>query len=297
MAAIIDEETGEVLSANGGELTVEDRAKLALNKNDDALIELAARSRGLLKIETKDHYAEIKTAENVLVKTRLNIKEVGKAARDDATKFSKAVIAEENRLVALIEPEEERLKKLRFDWDEAIRIENGKEFAIAEEKRKRLEALDASLDVGLNFGDGVAQVEARIQSVSAVVIDDADLNNENRQRLELKKLTTLNTLNNALQVAKNTEAANASALQLKQLQEAQQAEQAAKDAAETKRKAALENAPDAEKLNEWVANIRRVEFPAMTSVHGKQTKVDIIAQLDSLLTRVSGAAKKMTDLQ
>jgi hypothetical protein len=292
----IDETTGEILSDNGGELTLQDRAKLALKGNDANLIELAKESQELSTIKTEDNYKEIKTAENKLVKMRLLITDMGKTARDDANKFAKAVIAEEKRLIGLIEPEEERLKALRFDWDEAIRIEAGKVFAAQEEKRLRLQSIDDSLEVGLNFGDGVAQVEKRIELVKNVLINDPDLTSEAVTRLELKKLTTLNTLSSALQAAKDAEVANASMAELKRLNDAKFAEMQEKSQADEKRKLALENAPDAEKLNDWVMNIRNVPFPIMSSTQGQQTKLDIIDKLEGLLVRVQAATAKMIDL-
>jgi hypothetical protein len=292
----IDETTGEILSDNGGELTLQDRAKLALKGNDANLIELAKESKELSTIKTEDNYKEIKTAENKLVKMRLLITDMGKTARDDANKFAKAVIAEEKRLIGLIEPEEERLKALRFDWDEAIRIEAGKVFAAQEEKRLRLQSIDDSLEVGLNFGDGVAQVEKRIELVKNVAINDPDLTNEAVTRLELKKLTTLNTLSSALQAAKDAEVENASMAELKRLNDAKFAEMQEKSQADEKRKLALENAPDAEKLNDWVMNIRNVPFPIMSSTQGQQTKLDIIDKLEGLLVRVQAATAKMIDL-
>ena len=54
---------------------------------------------------------------------RVAIEKVGKAAREDATAFSKAIIAEEKRLIAIAEPEEERILSLRdgFDAEEKAR--------------------------------------------------------------------------------------------------------------------------------------------------------------------------------
>jgi hypothetical protein len=293
--ANIDKETGEVLSDTGGELTLQDRAKLALKGNDAELIAIAKASSELGKIETKDHYAEIMAAEKRLVKIRLNITSIGKAARDDATKFSKAVIAEENRLIGLIEPEEERLKALRFDWDEAIRIENGRAFAEAEAKRVKLQAIDDALEIGLNFGDWSGDVQDRINAVNAAVIPD-DFTPEVKQRLELKKLTTLNTLANALEAAKFQEDANTKAAQLKSLQDAENKQAAELAEANEKKRIALENAPDAEKLEAWVQIVKNVPFPVMSTTQGQQTKLDIIDRLDGLLDKVSIAARSMIDL-
>lgn len=60
---------------------------------------------------------ECHSAAMAATKARTAIVQAGKAARDDATRFSKAVIAEEARLIAIIQPEESRLKVLRDEWD------------------------------------------------------------------------------------------------------------------------------------------------------------------------------------
>jgi hypothetical protein len=292
----IDENTGEIISDTGGELTVQDRAKLALKSNDTELIKLAEQSKDLVKIDNKENYTEIKNAENLLVKMRIAIKETGKLAREDANAYAKAVIAEEKRLLAFIEPEEERLKALRFAWDEAIRIENGKAFAIAEENRLRLLAIDESVDVGLKFGDGIAEIEKRIESVKAVDIESNELDEQNKTRLKLKQLTSLNELANALVTAKHIAENNAATAELRRLSEEKTAADNARKEADEKKRIALENAPDAEKLDSWINDVRNVPFPIMNTNHGQQTKIDIMNALDNLLERASIASRKMIDL-
>ena len=58
-----------------------------------------------------------------LASARIAISKTGKAARDDATKFSKAVIAEEASLIEITAAEEKRLLALRDAWDEQVAIE------------------------------------------------------------------------------------------------------------------------------------------------------------------------------
>jgi len=53
-----------------------------------------------------------------LKRARTMIERVSKEAREDSTKFSKAVIAEAARLVEIVEPEEMRLLTLRDAWDD-----------------------------------------------------------------------------------------------------------------------------------------------------------------------------------
>ena len=97
------------------ELTVQARAAVALgsSKAEAELVELASKSKAIIAITNNDGRTECHTAAMVAKDARVNIEKAGKAAREDATAFSKAVIAEEKRLVDLIAPEEKRLIELR----------------------------------------------------------------------------------------------------------------------------------------------------------------------------------------
>jgi len=111
----------ELLDPEPATLTVEARASVALKSSDTELhlIAMAAKNAGIVAILDKPGREQAHGAAMELKRTRVAIENTSKAARDDATKFSKAVIAEEKRLVAIIEPEESRLLALRDDWDAA----------------------------------------------------------------------------------------------------------------------------------------------------------------------------------
>lgn len=115
----------ELLNEPSTELTVQGRAALALSsdKTRKDLIAMAAKSAHLVEVKNKAARDEIHSAAMVLVSARTAISKTGKAARDDATKFSKAVIAEEASLIAITEPEEKRLLALRDAWDEVVAAE------------------------------------------------------------------------------------------------------------------------------------------------------------------------------
>lgn len=115
------------------ELTIPERASRALGlaTTEAALLELAGRSKDLTAITNDAAYEQVHAARMVLKNQRVEIERRGKMARDDATKFSKAVIAEEKRLIDLIEPEEKRLQALQKAHDDAI--EQAKQAAIAAE--------------------------------------------------------------------------------------------------------------------------------------------------------------------
>lgn len=126
----------------GTALTVQDRAALALGstKTEQDLKELAAKNVAIVAIVDKAGREQAHGAAMELKRARTTVEKVSKAARDDATQFSKAVIAEANRLVGIIQPEECRLLELRDFWDseqerikeEADRAERARVTAIHE---------------------------------------------------------------------------------------------------------------------------------------------------------------------
>ena len=101
-------------------LTVQERASVALGsaKHEAKLVELAKQSTAIVAITNPAAYKELHTARMALKTERVNLEKEGKAAREDATKFSKAVIVEEARLIAIIEPEERRLEAIQTEHDE-----------------------------------------------------------------------------------------------------------------------------------------------------------------------------------
>jgi hypothetical protein len=138
------------------ELTVLDRAKIALRSTDHepALVELAKQAADIIAIKNADGRTQVHGAYMVLKNRRTDIRRVGKEARDDATKFSKAVIAEEDRLVALIEPEETRLLKLREGWDTAVEAERREKVQAAQRRKDEIRAkLDELRAVPVNLVD------------------------------------------------------------------------------------------------------------------------------------------------
>lgn len=135
----------ELLDAEPATLPVETRAAVALKSSETEaqLRELASKNKAIVAIIDKPGREQAHGAAMELKRTRTAIQATSKAARDDATKFSKAVIAEENRLIAIIEPEETRLLALRDGWDtEQARIKAEKEAA----ERARVMAINEKID-------------------------------------------------------------------------------------------------------------------------------------------------------
>jgi hypothetical protein len=117
-----------------------ERAALALqsSKTEQHLLTLAAKHASITEVKDKAGREQAHGAAMELTRARTTVEKAAKEARDDATKFSKAVIAEAARLVAIVEPEETRLKAVRDAWDaEQIRIKREAE----EAERTRLLAI------------------------------------------------------------------------------------------------------------------------------------------------------------
>lgn len=102
-------------------LSLPERAAVALGESANVakLHDLVKLSSAILLVNSKPGRDEAHRAGMVLAKTRTTITASGKAARADATAFSKAVIAMEADLIAIIEPEESRVLALRDGWDAA----------------------------------------------------------------------------------------------------------------------------------------------------------------------------------
>lgn len=104
---------------------------------------LAQQSERIVEITGKPGYDECHAARMVLKNTRVEIQKRGKDAREDATKFSKAVIAKEKELIDIIEPEEARLQRLQEAWD-AVR--EAERLAKVAAERQRVQAINDKID-------------------------------------------------------------------------------------------------------------------------------------------------------
>lgn len=127
------------------ELTVTQRASavLSFDETKAALLPLVEASARIVGITSGAGYAEAQSARMKLKSTRVEIEKRGKAAREDATAFSKAVIAKEKELIGVIVPEEDRLQSLQDEWDAAIAREKA---AKAETERLRVFGIRQHID-------------------------------------------------------------------------------------------------------------------------------------------------------
>ena len=104
---------------------------------------LATQYADITAISNKAGRDQAHAAAMTLKNRRVEIQRRAKEVREDAVAFQKAVIAKGDELAALIEPEEQRLLKLRDAWDaEQERIK--REAAEVEQRRKQ--AHEAKID-------------------------------------------------------------------------------------------------------------------------------------------------------
>lgn len=157
------------------ELTVVERAAIALgtSEREAQLAALVNESSTIVAIKNNAGRDQCHSAAMKLRTTRVDIEKAGKAAREDATAFSKAVIAEEKRLVAITAPEEERLLGLRDEWDEAREAERR---AKVEAEARRIAAIRVKIDeiracVSIAAGKSSADIEGAIIALVDETID------------------------------------------------------------------------------------------------------------------------------
>jgi hypothetical protein len=231
-------------------LTIAERASVALVtvEYEANLTELVKSSARIAEIKNGDGYKEAHGARMNLKNTRVAIQKAGKDAREDAQAFSKAVIAEANRLTAMIEPEETRLQSLQEEWDAAREAERQEKIRA---EQTRIEGHRYGIDMIRNLATkgAAASVDAlNVLIECAMSVDaSADTYEEFAPAADKAKSETLAALQelHAAAVAREAEALR---LQAEREELARlRAEQEAREAAERTRIAAEQKA-EAERL-------------------------------------------------
>lgn len=193
--------TATAKKAATSELTIVERAQQALSveHTEADLKKMAAKYADVTEIKDDTDYELVKSGGIALGKVRVAIEKAGKAARDDANAFAKAVIVEQRRLTDIITPEEERLKALRKDKDnEAIRAAAEK-LRIEEERKAAISAkIDGihALTTGL-LGASSEVLRERLEAAQAVDVTDTEYQEFFESAQEAKQ-TTIQLLEPAL---------------------------------------------------------------------------------------------------
>lgn len=135
------------------------------------LVELSDKYKNLeIKgVDDKDGYSLVDVARKNLKSKRVEITKTGKAMRDDALKFQRAVIAKEKELVGIIEPVEIELKKKQASIDEER--EKISRIELLPNRKKWLKAIDVEMEDDFILLMDDAQYEAFYNKKNAIFLD------------------------------------------------------------------------------------------------------------------------------
>lgn len=150
-----------------------ERALIVLNstKTEQDLRAMAQEAQAIKDVQDKPSRDLAHSVGMKLKKARTTIEKTGKAAREDATAFSKAVIDEEKRLKAIVGEEEDRVLGLRDAYDKKVEAE--KEAARKAEERRVAEIrekIDGIRRLPMSLtGEPASVIEAELQALAGFV--------------------------------------------------------------------------------------------------------------------------------
>ena len=240
----------ELLDEPTTALTVTARAALALSSDQTRkdLRALVAKSANIKEVRNEAGRAEAHGAAMALVRARTTITKTGKAAREDAAAFSKAVIAAEKELIAITEGEEARLLALRDEWDNARAAEKAEAERI---ERARIETIHLRIADIREAGNLAlqcrtsAEVEILIEKMTGQQLDGFDEFTEEAERAQETTLARMKEIA-AAKLAEEQERVRIKAEQeaeaARLAEERAELERQRKEAAEAERIAAQERA-------------------------------------------------------
>lgn len=278
----------EAPTAPGTDLTVYTPAQRAVilfgsTKREEELKALVAESKELVVCTNQDGRDQIHAARMVLLKTRTGLREFGKTSRDDAVKFSKAIITEENRLVAITEAEELRLGALQATWDDRIEAER----KAAEEVERRKIAVTQEQIANINAsvvdcaGKASVYVSDTIGDLIAMVIgEEYGVLREEAQAAKDAALTTLRAMYTAVEAQECAAAQVAEQLAAIALQNEADAARRRQEDADRAERQRQEDAEAAERR----AEADRIAAAARAEEQRKQdaARAELQAQQDAL---------------
>ena len=190
-------------------LTPEARAAIAMESTatEQYLTGLATAHTGITEAKDKAGRDQAHRAAMQLMQARLAVENTADDAKADAKRFVAGINAECTRLVAIVKPEEVRLKGVRDEWDsEQARIKE----AEAEAKRKRIEALNQRIAAIRDIGNRAMrcatseQAQAIAIELDAVDFEGMDEFEADAQYAHIEATATCATVIERLQAAEQT---------------------------------------------------------------------------------------------
>jgi len=242
---------------------------LATVTTEEQLRALAIKHADLTTVKNRTDFALAMSALSEFRTVRVAIEKAGKAAREDATQFQRAVIAEEKRLIGIIVPEENRVRMLRENYEaeqERIRQE------LARKEAERIAAIRERIAgfqslVLLATGTPSAEVAETVVRLESIQIDDTF--QELRREAEIAHTAALDS---ARKLLVNTQAREKAAAEARAKAEAE-AEQRRKEAEELERLRA-DQARQSEELARQQAEIERQQQEAEAKLAAERAEIE-----------------------
>lgn len=158
--------------------TLIDKELKKFNVTDSAIHELREKFMPLSisSIADKEGAKKVREARLVVKNERVKVEKMGKELRADAIKFQKAVIAEEKRIVSLLEPIETHLEQ------EEARIEEEKEQLRLEAERLKKERIQKRVNQLFQFG---VQFNGDVYSLGGFSVNSQTVNDSSEEEWEV----------------------------------------------------------------------------------------------------------------
>lgn len=156
---------------------------LGSTKTEADLREMLEKSASIAAVADKNGRELAHSTGMMLKRARTTIERIGKAAREDATAFSNAVIAEEKRLKAITADEEARIFALRDAFDHQEREEAERQERVAAARREKIAEI-RRMPLSL-IGASAAEMMEELQAIVALRYDAGALEAFGEQREEL----------------------------------------------------------------------------------------------------------------
>lgn len=184
-------------------LSLPQRAAVALgsSKTETDLRELVKKSADIVEVNNMAGRDQAHRIGMDLKAARVLIEKTGKAAREDAQAFSKAVIEEQKRLVEIITPEEDRVFSLRDEWD--TKVENERQAKIAAEAARMAKIASAIEGIRERETDAIrkcktaAETQTEIDGLEQLAITE-DVYQERHGEAVALKATVLESMRTVL---------------------------------------------------------------------------------------------------
>lgn len=195
-------------------LTLPERAAVALgsSKTEVDLRELVKKSADIVAVSNMAGRDQAHRIGMDLKTARVLIEKTAKTAREDATAFSKAVIAEERRLIEIITPEEDRVIALRDAWDAQVENERQAKIAAEAERMRKIASCiegirERETDV-IRICKTAAHTQAEIDALEKLQVTEATFQERFAEAVALKA-TVLESMRTILAGRVAAEAAEA----------------------------------------------------------------------------------------